>query len=333
MSKGVFIRNLRARFVEKTSSEVGDGTEFPMEVNLDMVEEILFRVKEANFDGGQIITYWDDSDPGNYPDQAVLLVAPSTTPPSSPYHESENVLFGPEWYYTRGYTTIAPAREYAQAFLGEQYAAWENDLGETYRADILPDERGMWLPEFSDKIADAGVTTDFTTAFSFDSHAHSYPSTDTQLFEIRTGSVESGVVGATSRYGTGFSVVFTGEVAVVKGSPTNDLMSSGNAFYMGLRVRSGRKRNPLSSIYFYYGVSSIPSEEGFLSPYHCGDYEIRLASPPYPTCKLYSDETNVPPADYPSSPGIGTIIHKATKWWPYAKPGGPVFNATTGAKL
>lgn len=55
-AQGVFTNNYRVKFVEKSGSEVGNGTAFPMLVTLDQLAEILYRVKDAWFTSGQILT-------------------------------------------------------------------------------------------------------------------------------------------------------------------------------------------------------------------------------------------------------------------------------------
>lgn len=53
--KGVHTPELRCSFVPKLESECGDGKEFNMEVTLDELAEILYRVKDAWFTSGSYI--------------------------------------------------------------------------------------------------------------------------------------------------------------------------------------------------------------------------------------------------------------------------------------
>ena len=73
MSAGIYTNDLRFAFVNgwltggtdpaDGSVECGPGTAFPMEVTLDQVAEIFYRVKDAWFTGGSAswkVTIYDD---------------------------------------------------------------------------------------------------------------------------------------------------------------------------------------------------------------------------------------------------------------------------------
>jgi hypothetical protein len=54
MSRNLVIPYYRPTFVEKTISEVGHGTFFPLLVTLDQIAEIFFRVKDAWISSGSV---------------------------------------------------------------------------------------------------------------------------------------------------------------------------------------------------------------------------------------------------------------------------------------
>ena len=318
--QGVFTPDLRVRFVEKTSAEVGEGTPFPAQASLDQIAQIYFRAKTAEWQGGEITAFWDDSDAAVYPDSKSVIVAPSSPPtPGTTNHQfavdAYNSLM---WYYTRGYCTPDPVPLFSEGYMGESYPAYDV----SYRRDIDIDERAMWLPEFTDS------PTVCTTAFSWDSADLSSAASDAPVLQ---GYGQTIPYGSPYYYQMPFSVLFSGEIAVVLSAPGASFWGAGNAYYLGVRVRTANAASAytLTGWYGFDGLDTVSAT--FLNPLHCGNYVMRLANDTDVSCKLYTEMW----IGEDSAGTVGNLIHKVTEWWPYAKdsPAVPVWNSATGEKL
>lgn len=147
MGNRVTTPNLRFEFVSgwmtggtdpaDGSVECGDGTAFPMEVTLDQVAEIFYRVKDAWFTAGQADWKID------------VFGTPSATfpaPTSAPTNRRLDITS--TTYQQRGYCKLG-----AEAYNGATYDAGIGD----YYSDIANNENGMWQ----------SVWANHTDAFSY----------------------------------------------------------------------------------------------------------------------------------------------------------------------
>lgn len=139
MGSRVTTPNLRFEFVEKTAAECGDGTAFPMEVTLDQVAEIFYRVKDAWFTGGS--ASWKVGIFGS-----TQTLNASTSAPTNRSLEIDGVT-----YQKRGYTILD-----AYPYNGATYDA---GIG-NYYSDIADNENGLWKDAWNDP--------DHVDAFSFE---------------------------------------------------------------------------------------------------------------------------------------------------------------------
>ena len=137
MGNRVTTPNLRFEFVEKTATECGDGTAFPMEVTLDQVAEIFYRVKDAWFTGGS--ASWD------------VFGSPQTLNASTSAPANRSLEIDGVTYQTRGYTILD-----AYPYNGATYDA---GIG-NYYSDIADNENGLWKDAWNDP--------DHVDAFSFE---------------------------------------------------------------------------------------------------------------------------------------------------------------------
>ena len=137
MGNRVTTPNLRFEFVEKTAAECGDGTAFPMEVTLDQVAEIFYRVKDAWFTGGS--ASWD------------VFGSPQTLNASTSAPANRSLEIDGVTYQTRGYTILD-----AYPYNGATYDA---GIG-NYYSDIADNENGLWKDAWNDP--------DHVDAFSFE---------------------------------------------------------------------------------------------------------------------------------------------------------------------
>lgn len=319
-SQGVFTLKRRVKFVEKTIADVGDGTPYPTEVLFDMIAEIYVRAKTVEWAGGEITTFWDDSDLALYPDQKVTIVAPSSPPtPATPNHQFEvDAYDNLQWYYTRGYSAIESVTAYAEDYLGESYEAY--DVG--YRRDIDINERAMWLPEFTNS------PTVCTNAFSYDSKDN----ISSGEHVVKGYGLYLGSGGGVAYFPLDFSVVFSGEIAVVLSAPGASFWGAGNTYYLGVRVRTANAATSysLTGTFGFEGLDTVAST--FPNPIHCGNYVMRLANGMEVSSKLYTEET----IGLDTVGSIGDLVHEVTEWWPYAtgeNTFGRVWESETGVKI
>jgi hypothetical protein len=115
----------------------GDGTAFPMEVTLDQVAEIFYRVKDAWFTGGS--ASWKVTG------SPVSISAPTAAPTNRRLDVSAST------YQQRGYCKLG----------GDDYngATYNSGIG-SYYSDIADNENGMWRDAWNDP--------DHVDAFSFE---------------------------------------------------------------------------------------------------------------------------------------------------------------------
>jgi len=146
MSNGVFTRNKRFTWVDGqvtsgTPDEgfvaCGDGTAFPMEVTLNQVAEIFYRVKDAWFTLGS--ASWKISG------SPQTITAPINAP------ANRTLEIDGSTYQTRGYTILD-----AYPYNGATYDA---GIG-NYYSDIADNENGMWKDAWNDP--------DHVDAFSYE---------------------------------------------------------------------------------------------------------------------------------------------------------------------
>lgn len=137
MAKGVVTRMKRFEFVNgwmtggtdpaDGSVECGDGTAFPMEVTIDQVAEIFYRVKDAWFTGGSAA--WEVTG------SPFSIYAP-TSAPANRTLEIDGVT-----NQSRGYTILD-----AYPYNGATYDA---GIG-NYYSDIADNENGLWKDAWND---------------------------------------------------------------------------------------------------------------------------------------------------------------------------------------
>jgi hypothetical protein len=180
-------------------------------------------------------------------------------------------------YQTRGYVKASPWR----------FGLPPYDRGDgTMVSDIADDELGVW---------DSALTTCAFTFFAYnlsDALDDFYPTLD-------------------------IGVIFTGQIGVIKASPSDDMLSPTNSFYIGM--------------YFIYNRGYGGAECSTASAVYGADilcnYIMRLSNEVELSCPIYygANENSFSGTDF---------IHEATEWWPYANDNGdPLWRTSTGAKL
>lgn len=310
MIAGVFTPYLRIEFVDGQESATpdpgfvacGDGTGFPMELTgatvadkLDKVAEICYRVKDAEFTGGQF-------------EITTIYGGPVYYVPPSLYDANKTKEDG-DCLTSRGYS-------YAGT---DSYNQTGYTVGGITYSDIDDNERGMWRSIWNTDRTIISYTHPFTDAFTFASNTP-------------TGYSDYGWKESGNNYGLSAESIRGMRVAVVKANPADGFFESTNKFY--LEFEFTWLDYPTSGPVFGGGTNTYNGVEGYgdwsaVALVMC-NYIIRLSSGDI-SCSIYiadyfSEITAASGSD---------IIHAATEWWPYAQgaPSTDVWNTATGARL
>jgi hypothetical protein len=295
----------RVTFVEKTAGEVGDGTDFPILVTLDQLAEIMYRVRDAWFTAGSLVSsYTLEYDP---PVTVVSTTAFLNTPDTE-LAAAVNIpgggLFGSTFTYVRAYNTADTVPAAFDSYFNAGYFIF----GSMYRD--CNTEVGIWYPDYGYSYDDQNIT--FRSGFSHfvESRAEFGPSPPPEGFYTIFTDLEysTGYNGSVNTFAT---VKFTGEVAYVGDNPLDPAAEIYLGVEMNCSMASGGVRTKIDG-------------------YHTGDtganFVLGLAGGDSVSCKLYSGVTH---------DSISDFVLQAQRWWPYAKgsPPTPVWDSETGAKL
>jgi len=312
---GVFTLMPRVTFVEKSAGDVGDGTAYPLLATLDQIAEIWFRVREAHFTGGSIEAALDD--PLAMPTLVVVITAATTAPTTFCEQDS-----GSSDENRRGYTTpetdgAATISAHNANFLDSLYDAGAGN----YYSDILDREQGMWL------VGETNVTLPYwnlgtlatTNAFSYNC-VNAVVGTGNTNYFYSTSEFTGGVPPTPPVFEQTYaSVIFNGEIAVLKADPANGMLDPANSFYIGLEFQCNN--TAFTPITVSTNLASISG-----SPVSPCNYSIVLSSGTI-SCPVYGDF-----GTWFSATGVD-FVQEAQEWWPYAKAGGAIWDTATGAKL
>jgi len=285
------------------SVECGDGTAYPMEVTLDQLAEIFFRVKDAKFTAGEIsITA------GGLP---INLYASTDAP-------TQRVTEGIVETLKRGYYTPSVFVGATVSAFNDGYLQPEYDAGNSvYYREIGNKEIGMWLQGVQDVTLPYWNVTNFEWVNAFTSESFlSYGSPSAPSPPYWFYSSEQ-----TDYFGGRHSVTFNGKVAVIRANATDDISAPTNRLFIGMEFYCYTE-----DVTFHIQARTLPWA-GELS---VGNYTIRLASGDV-SCLVYVD----PDSYDPGSLVVTDFIHTATEWWPYQanNPPADVWNPATGLPL
>jgi len=304
MAQAVYTRKKRFEWVEKTLSEVGDGTQYPLEVTLDQIAEIFHRVKDAKFSSGYATV--NTGDPETEPAFGYFIYSSTAITTDRAYG-----LSGGNLTY-RGYTTkeevtpitIDPANI---PYLGDAYDAGN---GDNY-LDIADNERGILIQTI---LPSWNINTgDVVTAFSVNC-SNPEASTDPEFFYSGFAfDLDPPTPAATSA-----TVVFTGYIAVVKEAPNHSFIAPSNRYFIEMEFSAQDSIPVLKISTNEASISGSPTEISGCR------YVMRLAGGAEVSCPIYADNTGY---DFV---GGNDFIHEATEWFPYQDQNGDVWNPTTG---
>lgn len=353
MSKGVFTRMKRFKFVKKTALEVGDGTAFPMEVTPDQLAEIGYRVRDSKF-----VTGYAD-----------ILFEADAEDPEEDNHNISSFTFGdpPESLYEinttdfliRGYCTSRqsfypfddedPMNDYGLGYFSATYLVDEDIGSSATKVRETVSEIALWAST-KDPL-ETSLIGKYEQIGRYEQRPpdpyYVYFLTAPSDMRFRTGFSyfgQDGLYTLIDGYPSGFSdfvfaggstayVNFSGEVAWIDLDGSGNPFSPTNKLYIGMIFAQGNDPVIISTDTGELLGDSVSSSSYANSPLGA-DFELELAGGEILSCPLYWGVTY--------DVGVSTSVYaatnyrlKATKWWPYAKdsPPTPVWDVDTGLKI
>lgn len=320
---GVFTRMKRFTLVEKSASEVGDETAWPMEVTRDQLAEILYRVKDAWFTSGSISTTIPDPEDPESTIPGLGMSMEGGDPPSDYIsgNASDFLIRGYCWwggeddlnaddipYFGSSYgpgELIPTTDSWGVDYLALFFPATYSPQGDIQR-DVGGDERAIWLPE-RDTTPTARINADtLRTAFS----------------------QEMACWAASGGYWIGHNAPSQLRLEIYPELAWVDVNESGNPFDPSNKLYLKMRFGVFCSATADMVLLDTKPDSGFHSYVEATDLVFQLASS---TCsaKIYC-YSGYDVAEFSSA---SPFVITAKEWWPYAKPGGAVWNTTLGAKL
>lgn len=305
MSEGVFTNDLRVTFVEKSGSEVGDGTPFPLlitgasaKAKYDKLAEVLARVEDAKFSGTITALYGAGS-------VQIDLSFTSDDPPTDNYSGTDADCIVERAYAITGSPPTNATRE---------SQIWTGPLASpTHPMPTIPNPAGSlayWPSAGGLKTGLSHYAESFLVSSGY------YPYGELIGIQFRA-AVELG---------------FSGLVAWVDTNSSGDPLDPLNELYLGLNffayTTDGEKLDGSGAGLSIYIVDAYTELTGNPNEGPTGDLTFVLSTGTL-TCALYcSNYTFLTSA-------TSSMTITATEWWPYAKnsPAVPVWNTATGAKL
>lgn len=318
MAEAVYTRRKRITFVEKDIVDVGDYTEFSIEVTgatirdkFDKIAEVFHRASKAQFTSNTL----------SISGAVSAGVTTGTISPRVMYSLggglSDNYLMSGYWTFDQ-----TPFDVYAAAipFLGDQYTEeyWDSspagsgtfrDINDREKGILLSNGDGTEQPQWNrpEAFIDGGnVKTAFTwlsvsAAGTLDQPSIPIPwiTDDSQLPDVVYETLE-------------LTVNFTGRIGVVYGGVVGNIFHPDNRFFIETAIRG-------STSFFQLAETSLMgySETD-------ATYTMKLSTGDL-SCKLTSTNAGL----------LGNLDHQVVEWFAYAKnsPTIPVWNTATGAKL
>jgi len=303
MPQAVHTRNKRFEWVEKELADVGDFTEYPMEITgasfsekIDKIAELFHRVKDSQFTSGNI----NFNGGGSFD----LSIFPNTENPENRALEDEGVI----GMQTRGYTSIDDGlTSIPPEKLPYFGSAYDSGEGASYR-DISDKERAIHLSGQGGALPQWNTPSESVTAFTFRNEAQSIGSDLTIWFRAyeSEGDVWLGAYGESS---------FGNEIAYVKENPEDTIYTASTRFFVKFRFEC------FNFGLLAFGASTYYLSEDVTELTNICNYVVRMATGDL-VAKIYAFND----AEHSST----DLIHEAVEWWPYQDNGGNVWNPATG---
>jgi hypothetical protein len=290
---------------EDGSVECGDGTEYPLEVTVEQLSEIMYRVRDSWFTAGSLSKITDIPDEGS---SSTTTIA--GTPPAEKfsYFESSFVDYG---YSRRGYSLEADPSFYLIDLPDLEYYSTPYAVGgRGEHAYDMDNEYGMWS-SFGGSTAGHGSSFYYNSDPFFQlynrsafEHAILTDTDDGADIEGNYGLQPTNTNGGSER----LSLIFSGKVTWVGGDNPFDPAAK---LYVGLDFDvSGSGGDASSNETGKSDASAV--------------LKLQLTGMDFVSCPLYTLNSDT----------VTDFVITAKKWWPYAKEDGtPMYSATTGLPL
>ena len=332
MPQGIFTRKKRFTFVEKSVSEVGDFTDYPIEVTgatndlkLDKIAEIYLRAKVAQITVNEL---WD----GVYGGSSGVgsgLISPRVQGVVGSGLGEEQMMHGYWTLDSETYPCHADSlsyldNAYSVTFVSLPSAGYTSDF-----RDVSDKEAGIYLskkegffpiwneviPSFNGLHTFYDVFTGVSNIFGADEQNFRTAFSWYSQSDYGTENPPTMPIPYISQFNGGIvyeqmevMVEWSGEIAVVKPDPANADYGSGNQYFLGVRVRIRTNASEEATTNDIGSLSSTSAR-----------YVIRLSTGDL-SCLLASSDATL----------VGDFVHEVTEWWPYQDGGGNVWNPTTG---
>lgn len=294
MAQGVYTRQKRFTFVEKTAAEVGDSTAYPMLATADQIAEVMYRVRLSKFTQGSFSdsfgTYFEAVNIGDDPTTA----EPFEIDTVNGYYAVRG--YGVAWDDSIGEDVAAPFLPY----YGDKITMTYSGVDYNYRQAL--NEYSVFVPPYDRWVSSTGIinpspTDYFQTGFSYvaDGNSLAPPS----LYNAFLASFN----------GSSF-VQFSGEVAWVDINGSGNPLDPLNEMYIGVE---------LFSLYVsFFGIHTNNTYGGTMTG---ADFVLELSGGQELRCSIYSGSTFT---------SVQDVRLKAIEWFPYQDAGGNVWNPATG---
>lgn len=282
------------------SVECGDGTAYPLEVTVDQLAEIFYRVRDAWFTSGRMnIDFGSGSE-----EWLSFYGSPITTQLVNEENSGDNFSF-------RSYHTDGTLPTHLSSYFGIKYTVRATDY-----YDVSDNELAMWLPYVSGEAPafNGSGSNDFKCGFT---HYSEYVGiTNTPSFY----GIYNPYAVSTSYEPANITVEITGKVAFLDDNGSGDPMDSGNKLYLGVELKGGIQSADVFSTDSDYDTISSMMYAGV-------DMVFKLSNSS-PSCPIYHTDNG------DSFPAGTNFTLEAKKWWEYADSNGdPAFDSTTGAPI
>lgn len=328
MSKGVFTRMKRVRFIKETEfisitsfSGVGPNTPYPVKVTHEQLSEILYQVKRSTLTGGSV-------------DASGLTIGlTGVASPENLWYTSTNNKSGG----SRGYAFpnvsdsfmdlgVDPLPPNINSYFANNYSISYGDYPNIpiYEAK---NEYAIWHPVMAGtypSIFGTGLVTGFSNDIVVGSIVDPY--NDTQAFPD-------------SFYGFGYSgFSFEGEDEPSAGGTHFYFSFYNTAVYKDIDG-SGNPFSPSNEIYLGVEASltAFIDPEGNFDVFHSRSWETGGGYEEVFNLKLElkDSELLIPMVSRDRPDSASDLVLTATEWWPYAKdsPPTPVWDTDTGLKI
>jgi hypothetical protein len=378
MPQAVHTRNKRFEWVkgwltggadpEDGSVECGEGTAFPMEVTLDQLAEIMYRVRDAQWVSGtatRIKQYLDDPEISTFTAVTTFTSYPPPLEKVEYWHSEIDPGLGyplDAAYTRRGYVTVTnqespdiPMEDYGinlfskTAYLGLQlpqamsvtdYLAFRESINEiSLWANAFKDTQPNLVGHYNsgeDLDSNSGYSgylssppnDTFKTGFSFTGSSWTDSYVEPSIYAPFSTFEDSQSPGAVPYYGGGATIMFSGQVAWVDENGSGNPYDPMNKIYIGMEFYLRDSLDGTFGNFSHHTNKSVLNSQSGFVSSKLSDLKLRLSDESFVKAAIYGSEENE--YELYTTASATDWIFEAVEWWPYQNGGGNVWNPATG---